>query len=145
MRNSRTEHFLASELLRISRFSTEAAELIMPMIRDKNMELQVSHQLKTYRTIAEQCANILRKSGLNLAEKTGLMDWMLQQLIKMDTAWNQSDSHLARIVIHCTDAAMKNLMKAMNQTANDDLESHMLVEKYLDEGQKDIDFMEKYL
>ena len=145
MPNGKTEYFLAGELFRISRLSMEAAELIMPMIHDEEMMLQVNRQLETYRTIAERSADILRKNGLDPAEKTGLTEWLLRKSIKIDTSWNKSTSQLAKIAIHCTDAAMKDLVKTMDKTANDDLESSILAEKYLDEGQKDIDFMEKYL
>lgn len=144
MQNSRTEHFLAGELLRVSWLSMEAAEQIMPMIRDEKMMFQVSRQLETYRNIAARAAEILRKNGLDPVEKTGLMDWMLRKSIKMDTSWNKSTEHLAQIAIHCTGAAMKDLVKAMNKTT-DDVEINMLVEKYLDEGEKNIEFLKKYV
>ncbi|MFU0833456.1 MAG: DUF892 domain-containing protein [Oscillospiraceae bacterium] len=145
MQNGKTEHFLAGKLFWVSRLSMEAAEQIMPMIRDETMKLQVSRQLETYRTIAARSAEILQKYGLDPVEKAGLMDWLLRKSIEMDTSWNQSTSHLAKIAIHCTDAAMNNLIKTINKTAADDLEINILAEKYLDEGQKDIEFLKKYI
>ena len=145
MRSGKSNNLLASELWRISRLSMEAAELVMPMIENHDFKFQVKHQLETYRAIAVQSAEILERNGLNPNEKTGFIDRILRHSIKIDTSWNKDTSHLAQIAIHCTDAAMKNLVKAMNQSPDDNLEIRKLAEQYLDEAQRDLDSLKKYL
>lgn len=145
MEQKRKANRIASELFRIARLSVEAAELVLPVIQDKNLKAQVKRQREAYCSTAGRSAAILRKCGLEPAEKQGLMDRVLRRSLQADTAWDKSAPHIAKIAIHCTGAAMKDLTKTMNRFGDEDTESRRLAEEYLEHGQKDIDLLKRYL
>jgi hypothetical protein len=141
----RKRNRIPGELLRVSRLSMEAADLVLPVIRDENLKYQVQRQREAYRIAAERSAEILRKNGFTPYEKPDFMERILRGSIKADTSWNKSDPQIAKIAIHCTDAAMKDLIKTMNQSADGGTDSRKLAENFLDAGQRDIELLKQYL
>jgi len=145
MRRNKKINPITGELLRVSRLSMEAAELVLPVIHDESLKCEVERQREAYLTTAERSARFLRKNGLDPIEQPDLMARVLRGSIKADTSWNKSTPHIAQIAIHCTDAAMKDLIRTMNQSADDGTESRKLAEEFLDTGQRNIDFLKQYL
>ncbi|QAT49753.1 hypothetical protein EQM14_08185 [Caproiciproducens sp. NJN-50] len=145
MKRKKKRNLITAELLRVSRLSMEAAELVLPVIRDENLKYQVERQREAYRTAAARSAELLRKNGLDPIEQPDLMERVLRGSIKTDTFWNKSAPHIAQIAIHCTDAAMKDLAKTMNLSADEGTESRKLAEEFLDAGQRNIDLLKQYL
>lgn len=145
MRRNKKMNPITGELLRVSRLSTEAAELVLPVIHDENLKLQVERQRQEYLTTAARSAELLRRNGLEPTEHPDLMERVLHGSIKADTSWNKSTPHIAQIAIHCTDAAMKDLIRTMNQSADEGTESRRLAEEFLDTGQRNIDLLRQYL
>lgn len=145
MKRDKRKNPVSGELLRISRLSMEAAEMVLPAIRDENLKFQVERQREGYRTAAQRSAEILRRNGIEPAGDSGLMERVLRSSIKTDTLWNKSTSHIAQIAIHCTEAAMKDLVRTMDQSADDGVESQKLAEEFLDAGQKNIEHLKGYL
>ncbi|QNK41142.1 hypothetical protein [Caproicibacter fermentans] len=145
MRRDKKRNLIVNELFRVSRLSMEAAELVLPLVKDESLKYQVQRQQELYHSTAAKSAEILRRNGLHPEEEPGLMERVLRDSIKMDTSWNKSSPHIAQIAIHCTDAAMKDLVKSMNRSADDDTESRKLAEEYLTESQKNIELLKMYL
>lgn len=145
MKQRRKRNPIAAEVLRVSLLGMEAAELVLPAIRDENLKYQVERQREAYRTTAARSEALLRRNGLDPIEQPDLMERVLRGSIKADTSWNKSVPHIAQIAIHCTDAAMKDLTKTMNQTADDGTEGLKLAEEFLDAGQRNIDLLKQYL
>lgn len=136
---------IVRELFRVSRLSMEAAELVLPKIRDQELRSQIERQHEAYQAAAEKSAELLRRNGLEPAGAGGLAERLLRGSVRLGTAWNRSPRQIARIAINGTTAAMMDLTRTMNRSADDDLESRKLAEEYLDAGQKDIDVLKKYL
>lgn len=145
MNRKKKRNLVTGELYRVSRLSMEAAELVLPMIRDENLKNQVEQQREAYRITAARSAALLRRNGLEPAGQADLMERVLRNSIKADTSWNKGAPHIAQIAIHCTDAAMNDLVKAMNQSADEEVASRKLAEEFLDAGQRDIDLLKQYL
>lgn len=145
MIQKKKRNLITAEVLRVSRLSMEAAELVLPVIRDENLKDQVERQREAYRTTAVRSEELLRRNGLDPIEQPDLMERVLRGSIKADTSWNKSVPHIAQIAIHCTDAAMKDLTKTMNQSADDGTEGLKLAEEFLDAGQRNIDLLKQYL
>ncbi|MCI1964796.1 MAG: hypothetical protein LKJ17_01475 [Oscillospiraceae bacterium] len=145
MKQKKSKGLITSELFRISRLSMEASELVLPVIRDKNLKYQVEQQQEAYRATAARAAEILRKSGIKPAEQSLFLGRVMRGSIKADTSWNKSTPHIAQIAIHCTDAAMQDLTRTMNRSADDGTESRKLAEEFLKTGQRDVDLLKQYL
>lgn len=136
---------VAAELFRISKLSAETADLVLPMIKDETLKTQVLRQRASYRASALKSAELLKRNGLNPSEKAGLMERAFKQFVQADTAWDKSTRRIAKLAADCTAAAMKDLAKTMDRSGGDDTESRRLAEEYLDAGQKDMDFLKKFL
>lgn len=133
------------ELFRVSRLSMEAAELVLPKIRDLELKSQIERQRDAYQAASEKSAELLRRNGLDPAGAGGMAERLLRGSVRLGTAWSRSPRQIARIAIDGTAAAMMDLTRTMDRSADDDLESRKLAEQYLDAGQRDIDRLRKYL
>lgn len=144
MQNKKRTEILR-ELSRVSRLSMEAAELVLPSVRDRELRERIERQMESYRETAEKSAELLRGYGLAPAEAGGLTRRAVRGSVKLGIARNKSPRRIARIALNGTAAAMADLARTMDLSADDDPEGRKLAEKYLDAGQKDIDHLRKYL
>ena len=133
------------ELLRISRLSTEAAEIVLPRVRDEGLRAQIERQQAEYRSAEEKSKELLRRSGLEPVERNGLLERALRGSVRMDAALNRNPRHFAQLAINGTATALNDLTRTMERSPDDDLESRKFAEEYLDAGQRDIESLKKFL
>lgn len=141
----RKPHPIPAELYRISKLSMEAAELVMPVIQDEALRNQVDLQFQQYRALKKKSYEILRQNGMLPNDTDDLMEIVLHTSIKADMKWNKSVSNVAQIAIYCTGAVMKDLIKTMDYSDDNDTKSRRLAEEYLYTSQKNMEQLSKYL
>ena len=145
MRRDGEQAQILGELLRISRLSMEAAEIVLPRVRDEGLRAQIERQQAEYRSAEERSKELLRRSGLEPAERNGLLERAVRGSVRMDAALNRNPRHFAQLAINGTATAMADLTRTMNRSADDDLESRRFAEEYLGAGQRAIESLKKFL
>lgn len=145
MRQNKEKNRVIMELFRVSRASMEAAEFILPLVRDEDLKSQIARQRERYQNAAEKARQTLLENGLEPEKESGLAERAMFHYLQMTTAWTRNTHHLAVLAISGSEAAMSDLTKKMNRSADETAEARRFAEEYLNAEQRNIDSLKKYL
>ena len=81
---------LLEEIYKANKMGVEAAEILMPKIRDDELREKVGRQAKNYKGMANKAREMLRQDGWTPDEKTGIKKMMLWGSVQMNTLMNTS-------------------------------------------------------
>ena len=135
---------VVSEIYRISKMGMEAAEIILPKVREEELKSRIAGERENYWNFAERSAEILRKNGAEPETRRRMRERFLHGYVDFGTLMNKSPQHISGMMISGKVMGMMDVTKVMNRNA-ESFENMRLAEEYLDTEQRNVDLLSKYL
>lgn len=136
---------IADELYQISKMGMEAAEIILPKVRSRELKEQLAERRDNFRSFANRSREILEENGASPDDKRKMRERFLRGYVDIGTLLNRSAEHISQMMISGTLMGMMDISRAVNHNPDDSLESIQLAEEYLSREQQYVDRMSKYL
>lgn len=136
---------IADELYQISKMGMEAAEIILPKVRSRELKEQLAERRDNFRSFANRSREILEENGASPGDKRKMRERFLRGYVDIGTLLNRSSEHISQMMISGTLMGMMDISRAVNHNPDDSLESIQLAEEYLSREQQYVDRMSKYL
>lgn len=137
MKNSQVA--VTERLCILSRANMEAAEIVMPKIKDPQMQARVKEQLRRSSAVHEQAQCLLREQKPDGTEKTGAADRLRGRAFRFRARFSRSPQQISRLLLRETVLRMNLLGKTVDLFPDSSLKSRALAEEYLMLQQRDLE------
>lgn len=139
------KNLILRELYRTSKMGMEAAEIILPKVKNRNLRTRIAEQDRHYIRTMEKTRELLSKEGEERMPRNKASERMLRSSIRMNTMFNSVPGHIAEMMVQGTVMGIISMNKALNNSPDDSLANKMLAEEFLKNEEKNIDALKQYL
>lgn len=123
----------------LSRANMEAAEIVIPKIRDPQMQARVKEQLQRSSTVHEEAERLLREQKPDGSAKTGAADRFRDRIFRFRARLSRSPQRISRLLLRETVLRIHLLGKTVDLFPDSSLRSRALAEEYLMLQQRDLE------
>ena len=113
---------LLSEMYRNVTMGSENLACVVPHIRDKALMRNVTYQLEKYADFTERTAVLLNRRVVKPKDPTLMKKVMSRGGIAMNTMFDDSDSHLAEMIVKGTQTGLEQLETKLAEFAGQGLD-----------------------
>ncbi len=111
---AKTEELLC-EVYRNLKMGSENLCSVTPNVKSKLMLRDITGQIEKYAVYTSRCEDIMRGMGVTPKEPSAMKKLMSKGGIVMNTAFDNSDSHVAHMIVSGTDMGADQLAKTLRE------------------------------
>jgi len=130
---------VTERLCALSRADMEAAEIVMPRIRDPKMRARVKEQLEKSSAVHEQAKRLLGEWESGGSAETGMKERLRGRVFRLRTRYSRNPQRIFRLLQRKTMQEMNDLGKTVDLFPDASLKSLALAEEYLMLRQRDLE------
>jgi len=121
-----------------------AIKAILDKTSNKELNEQLRQQLKDYQELAQKSRQQLKAHNVEVKEPT-YTKAMMKGNVKMKTLMDDSDSHIAQMVIQGSTMGVTQMLKLINAKKNADNTSVEIAREFVKKEEQNIEKMKKFL
>lgn len=122
-----------------------AIKSILDKTSNSELSKELHNQLNDYQELAEKSKNELIAKNVKVKDQSAYMKTMMKGNVKMKTLVDQSDSHIAQMVIKGSTMGVTQMLKLLHAKDNADKTSVEIAEEFVRKEEKNIEKMKKFL
>lgn len=134
-----------NEVYKGTKMAIDGIKYMEDKIQDKEFKKEVKSQYNDYEKVKEKIENVMDEDGKELEEpptKDKVMEWTS---IKMNTAMDDSTSHMAEMLIQGVVMGIIEGVRISNKNPNLNKKAESIVDEFVKIGEDNIQVLKTYL
>lgn len=133
------------EVQRNTKMAIKAIDTLSEKIDDDSLAVQVTGESMKYSDIYNKATAKLLEGKAASYRESGFQDMMLKNVIRANTLFNTSTSHIAEMMIQGSNRGLTSMWKAINNNENAGNISLEVARELMDFEEKNIERLKQYL
>lgn len=122
-----------------------AIESVIDKVKNQQFSNDLRTQMSDYESLKNKSRDELMKNGAKVKDKSFYDKAMMKGNVKLTTAMDSSESHIAEMVIRGSTMGITQMTKLLHESKNADGTCTQIANDFISKEQNNIEKMKKYL